>query len=83
MQIVLVALSQFAGDHGLGLAHVLDGTLDGDDAFQVKAVYVINAADGDFRVGLLHNPLDGVATLANDSSNQIVVSENLECDFPV
>lgn len=73
LQIVLVALTQFTGDHGLGLTHVFDCALNRDYALEIKAVNVIDAADSDLRVGVLHDSLDRVATFADDSSNEIVV----------
>lgn len=81
LQIVFVALSELVGDHGLGLGHVLNGALDRDDTLEVEAVDVIDTGDGDLGVGVLHDPLDGVATLADNTANEVVVSEDLQGDL--
>lgn len=73
LQVILIALTQFTGDHGLGLAHVFDCALNRDYALQIEAVNVVDAADSDLRVGILHDSLDRVAALADNSSNEIVV----------
>lgn len=65
----------------LRLRHVVDRPLHGDYALQVKAVYVVDRADGDFGVGVLHDSLDRVAALADDPADQIVVRQDLEGDF--
>ena len=83
LQVVLVALAQFAGNHGLGFAHVVDGALHGDDALEIEVVDVVDAAHGDLRVSVLHNFLDGGAALADDASNQIVVREDSQRDLAV
>lgn len=81
LQVVLVALAQFGADLVLGTRHILDQALDRDDALQIEAVDVVDRADGDLRIGVLHDPLNGVARLANDPSNQIVVGEYLQANF--
>lgn len=78
MKIVLVALAQLAGDHGLGLAHVLDGTLNRDNALEIEAVDVVDTADGNLRIGILHDSLDGVTAFSDYSTNKIVVREDLQ-----
>lgn len=78
LKIVLVALAQLAGDHGLGLAHVLDGTLNCDNALEVEAVDVVDTADGNLRVGILHDSLDSVTAFSDNSTNKIVVRKDLQ-----
>lgn len=78
LEIVLVALTQFTGDHRLGFAHVVDRTLDRDNALEIEAIYVIDAADGDFRIRVLHYSLDRVTALADYTADQIVVREDLQ-----
>lgn len=69
-------MAQFAGNHGFGFAHVVDAAFHGDDALEIEVVDVVDAAHGDLRVSVLHNFLDGGATLPDDTSNQIVVRED-------
>lgn len=73
LQVILITLAQFAGDHGLGLAHVLDCALNRDNTLQIEAVNVVDAADSDLRVSVLHDSLDRVSALADNSSNEIVM----------
>lgn len=73
MQVVLITLTQFAGDHGLGLAHVLDCALNRDYTLQIEAVDVVDAANGNLRVSVLHNSFDCVSTFADNSSDEIVM----------
>lgn len=76
-------MAQFAGNHGLGFAHVVDGAFHGDDALEIEVVDVVDTAHGDLRVSVLHNFLDGGATLPDDTSNQIVVREDSQRDLAV
>lgn len=76
-------MAQFAGNHGLGFAHVVDAAFHGDDALEIEVVDVVDAAHGDFRVCVLHNFLDGGATLADDPPDQIVVREDPQRDLAV
>jgi len=83
LQIVLVALAQFGANLILSTRHVLNQSLDGDDALQIEAVDVVDRTDGDLRIGVLHDPFNGIARLANDPTNQIVVGEYFKANFPV
>lgn len=83
MKIILIALAQLAGDHGLSLAHVFDGTFDRDNALQIEAVDVIDTADSDLRIGVLHDSLDSVTSFSNNSTNKIVVREDLQGNLSV
>lgn len=73
MQVVLITLAQFAGDHGLGFAHVLNCAFNRDYTLQIEAVNVVNAADSDLRVSVLHDSFDRVSTFADNSSDEIVM----------
>ena len=44
LEVALVALAQFGTDHGLGSGHVVDGSLDGYDAFHVETADVTQTA---------------------------------------
>ena len=44
LEIAFVALAQLGADHALGPRHVLDGALDGDDAFHVETADVAQTA---------------------------------------
>ena len=81
LQVVLVALAQLGADLGLGAAHVLDGSLHGDDPLQVERVDVVYAGDGDLRVGLLHYPLYRVAAFADYASDEVVVRQDFQRNF--
>lgn len=81
LQIVLVALTKFRANLVLGPRHIVNGSFHGDDAFQVEAVDVVDGADSDFGVGVLHDAFNCVSTLANDASDQIVVGQDLQNDF--
>lgn len=81
LQIILIALAQLARDHGLGLAHVVDRALNRDDALQVETVNVVNAADGNLSIGVLHDSLNCVSTLADNSTDEIVVREYLQSNL--
>lgn len=83
LKIIFVALTQFAGDHRFGLAHVIDYTLNCDDAFEVKTVNVIDTTNSDFRVGVLHDSFNCVAAFSDNSTNKIIVCEDLQSDLPV
>lgn len=83
LQIILITLAQFAGDHGLGLAHVIDRSLNCNDALEIKAIDIVDTADGDLGVGVLHNSFDRVTTLPDNSSDEIIVRENLQGDLTV
>lgn len=83
LQIVFVALAQFAGDHGLGFAHVIDRTLNRDDALEIEAIDVVDTADGDFCIGVLHDSLDCVTALTDNPTDEIVVREDLQGDLTV
>lgn len=83
MQIVFVALAKLAGDHGLGLAHVVDRSLNCDDAFEIEAVDVVDTADGDLCIGVLHDSLDRITALTDDPTDEIIVREDLEGDLTV
>lgn len=78
LQIVFVALAELAGDHGLGFAHVVDRSFNRDDAFEIEAIDVVDTADGDFCIGVLHDSLDRVAALTDDPTDEIVVREDLQ-----
>lgn len=81
LKIILVALAQLAGDHGLSLAHVLDRAFNRDNALEIEAVDVVDTADGDLRVGVLHDSLDSVSAFSDDSTNKIVVRKDLQCNL--
>jgi len=83
LQIILVTLAQFAGDHGLGLAHVLDRSLNSNDALEIKAIDIVDTADSDLGIGVLHNSFDGVTALPDNSTDEIIMREDLEGDLPV
>jgi len=83
LQIVFVALTQFAGDHRLGFAHVIDRTLDCDNALEIEAIDVVDTADGDLCIGVLHDSLDCVTTLTDNPTDEIVVRENLQSNLAV
>ena len=83
LKIIFVTLTQFLGNHGFGLAHVINGSLDSDDAFKIKAVYVIDTANGDLSVSVLHNPLDCVSTFSDDTTDEVIVCKDLQGDFTV
>lgn len=83
MQIVFVALAQLAGDHGLSFAHVINRALNRDNALEIKAVNVVDAAHGDLCIRVLHDSFDGVSALPDNSANKIVVREDLQSDFTV
>lgn len=83
MQIVFVALAQLAGDHGLGFAHIIDRALNCDDALEIEAIDIVDTANGDLSIGVLHNSLDRVTALTDDSTDEIVVREDLQGDLAV
>lgn len=83
MQIVFVALAKLAGDHGLSFAHVVDRSFNCDDAFEIEAIDVVDTADGDLCISVLHNSLDCVTALADDPTDEIVVREYLQSDLTV
>lgn len=83
LKIIFVALTQFAGDHGFGLTHVIDCALNCNDAFEVKTVNVVDTTNSDFRVGVLHDSFNCVAALSDNSTNKIIVCEDLQSDLPV
>lgn len=76
LQVVLVTLTQFVGDHRFGFAHVIDAAFDRDDAFKIEIVDIVDTAYGYFGVGVLHDLFNGSATLSDDSTDQIVVRED-------
>lgn len=76
LQIVFVALAQLAGDHGLGFAHIINRALNCDDALEIEAIDVVDTADGDLCIGVLHDSLDRVTALTDDPTDEIVVREN-------
>lgn len=78
LQVILVALAQLGGDLGLGAGHVVDASLNCDYSLQVEAVDVVNGGHGDLCVCILHNALNGVSTLANDTANQVIVGQDLQ-----
>lgn len=81
MQVILVTLAQFAGDHGLGLAHVFDRSLNSNDALKIKAIDIVDTADGDLGIGVLHNSLDRITAFPDNSTDEIIVREDLEGDL--
>jgi len=83
LKIVFIALTQLAGDHGLSLAHVLNGALNSDDALKIEAIDVIDTANGDFRISVLHDSLNSITALSNNSTNKIVMCEDLQDDLPM
>lgn len=83
MQVVLVALTQLAGDHRLSFAHVIDRAFNCNDALEVKAVDIVDAANGNLRVGVLHDSLDRVSTLTDNSTDEIVMCEDLQGNLTV
>lgn len=83
LQIVFVALAQFTGDHGLGFAHVVDRALNRNDALEIETIDVVDTADGDFRIGVLHNSLDCVTALTDNPTDEIVMREDLQGDLTV
>lgn len=83
MQIIFVALAQFAGDHRFGFAHVIDRSLNGDNTLKIEAIDIVDTTDGDLCIGVLHNSLDCVTTLSNDSTDEIVVSKDLQGNLTV
>lgn len=83
MQIVFVALTKLAGDHGLGFAHVVDRSFNRNDALKIEAIDIVDTADGDLRIGVLHDSLDSVTALTDDSTDEIVVREDLQSDLTV
>lgn len=76
-------MTQFAGYHRFGFAHVVDAAFHGDDALEIEVVDVVDAAHCDLRVSVLHNFLDGGAALPDDTSDQIVVCEDSQRDLAV
>lgn len=76
LQVILVALTQFRADLRFATRHIVDRTLDRDDALQIEAVDVVDGTDRNLRVGVLHNALNCVARFADDATNQVVVSED-------
>lgn len=83
LQVILVTLAQFAGDHGLGLAHVFDRSLNSNDALKIKAIDIVDTADGDLGIGVLHNSLDRITAFPDNSTDEIIVREDLEGDLTV
>lgn len=83
LQIVFVALAQFTGDHGLGFAHIIDRALDRDDALEIETIDVVDTADRNFSIGVLHNSLDCVTALTDNPTDEIVVREDLQGNFTV
>lgn len=81
LQIVFVALAELAGDHGLGLAHVVDRSLNCDDAFEIEAIDVVDTADGDLCIGVLHDSFDRITALTDDPTDEIIVREDLQGDL--
>ncbi|CAN8021828.1 unnamed protein product, partial [Ixodes persulcatus] len=81
-QVALVALAQLGADQLLRPAHALRLALDRDDPLQVQGARIIRTANGDLGVGLLHDALDGVAALADDAANQVVVGQDLQRNLP-
>lgn len=83
LQIILVTLAQLAGDHGLGLAHVFDRTLNRNDTLKVKTINIVNAANSNLGISVLHDSLDRVTTLSDNSTDEIIVREYLQGDLTV
>ena len=83
MQIIFVALTELAGDHGLGFAHIVDRSLNCDDAFEIEAIDVVDTANSDLRIGVLHDSLDRVTAFTDDSTDEIIVREDLQSDLTV
>ena len=78
LDIVLVGLPQLGADLRLGPANVLDlGGRDGDGPLDVEGVDVADGRHGDLGPGLLHDLLDRGAPLADDTTDEIVVRQNL------
>ena len=83
LQIILVALTQFGADLTLAARHILNAALHRDNALQIEAVDVVDRAHRDLCVCVLHDPLDGVAILADYAADQVVVGQHFEGYFTV
>jgi len=83
LQIVFVALTELAGDHGFSFAHIVDWSLNCDDAFEIETIDVVDTTDGDLCIGVLHDSFDCVTALTNNPTDEVIVRENLQRDLTV
>lgn len=81
MQVIFVALAQFRADLIFGPRHIVNRSFHRNDTLQIEAIDVIDGANRDFGVRVLHDAFDGVAALANDATNQIIVRKDFQHNF--
>ena len=79
--ILLATLAQDLVDSGLSGGHFLDGARNGDRPIEAERVHVVDTGDGYPRVGFLFDIVDDAPVFADDSTHEIVMSQNLEAQF--
>jgi len=72
LQIVFVVLTELAGDHGFDFTHIVDWSLNCDDAFEIETIDVVDTIDGDLCIGVRHDSFDCVTALTNKIYNTML-----------